>query len=319
MRSHADPFRLPFRSAPQSNAVLRDTVLYFPVKACRKLRITSRQRGLSGKVVLAWRESQPGATSVSRITIVPSPDMAEIRHLANAPIREAIIDIQFVPDVAIEAVDSFAANFASANDRVSDLWSSTLELQVESTGVRQSQVGARVGKRIDLYDGKHIVQLRTSGFTFSRLPPYERWEVMSEHALGIWQKYLEAMKPTGISRLATRFINSIEIALPITDFGDFLEYPPEVPDSLPQGVMSFINRVTFAAPSADFTTVTQMLEGMSPDQKSVTILLDIDAAHSAPTPITDLLQAAPILNRLRDTKNKAFFGFLKDKALEPYL
>lgn len=245
--------------------------------------------------------------------------MAEIRHLANAPIREAIIDVQFIPAVAIEAVDSFAADFASPNDKLSDLWTSTLELKLEPIGVRQSQVGTRVGKRIDMYDGKHVVQFRTGGFTFSRLPPYERWEVMSEHALGIWQKYLEAMKPTGITRLATRFINSIEITLPITDFGDFLEYPPEVPNSLPQGVMSFLSRVTFSEPSADVTTVTQMLEGMSSNQKCVAIFLDIDAAHSAPTPITDMQQAAPILNRLRETKNKAFFGFLKDKALEPYL
>ncbi|WP_080465501.1 TIGR04255 family protein [Burkholderia cenocepacia] len=246
--------------------------------------------------------------------------MAEIRHLSDAPIREAIIDIQFGPEVAFETIDSFATDFASSDDKISDIWTSTLQVKVEPTGVRQSQVGARVGKRIDMDEGKHVVQFRTTGFTFSRLRPYDRWEVMSEDALGIWKKYHDAIKPAAITRLATRFINAIEISLPIVDFADFLIYPPEVPNSLPQGVMSFLNRVAFSDPGTpDVTTVTQMLEGLSPDQKNVTILLDIDAACIAPPTDTDIRQIALTLGRLRETKNKAFFGYLKESALERYL
>lgn len=246
--------------------------------------------------------------------------MAEIRHLSNAPIREAIIDIQFEPLADIEAVDHFAASFASASDKVSDLWTSTLELKMEPNGVRQSQVGSRIGKRVDLEDGKHVVQFRTAGFTFSRLYPYESWEVMSDKALNFWHRYFEAMKPTVISRVATRYINSIQLPLPIDDFSGYFVYAPEVPSSLPQSISSFFSRVVIADPAtSDVTNVTQMLEGLSPDQSSLTVLLDIDATYPQPLPTSDASQITTILNRLRDTKNKAFFGFLEEKALEPYL
>ena len=246
--------------------------------------------------------------------------MAKTQHLANAPIREAIFDIQFVSAVAIEAVDSFAAEFASADDKVTDLWTSTLELKVETTGVRHSQVGARVGKRVDLADGKHIVQFRSAGVTFSRLHPYDSWEVTSEKALNVWHRYFEVVKPSGISRVAARFINSIEISLPITDFSDYLTYAPDVPSSLPQTISNFLSRVEIVDPSNnDVTNVTQTLEGWTADAKGLKVLLDIDAAHLAPSPILEIQQLPTILKRLRETKNNTFFGFLKEKALEPYL
>jgi uncharacterized protein (TIGR04255 family) len=109
--------------------------------------------------------------------------MAKIRHLARAPIREAIIDLQFQPQASLESVDAFAATFASSGDRVTDLWASTIELKVEAGGVHHAQTGSRIGKRIDLGDGKHVVQLHRSGITFSRLPTYESWELMSSSVI----------------------------------------------------------------------------------------------------------------------------------------
>ncbi|MGN4072152.1 TIGR04255 family protein [Burkholderia gladioli] len=244
--------------------------------------------------------------------------MAEIRHLSNAPIREAVIDIQFQPAASIEAVDRFAADFARSDDKVSDLWTATLQVNSQTNGA--SQVGTRIGKRIVIDEGVHIVQFRTTGFTFSRLPPYDRWEVMSADALRIWERYFAVVKPASLTRLATRFINAIDLPLPVMDFGDFLTYPPEVPDGLPQVIADYLHRVSFCAPGAtDITTITQALEGLTADQKCVCVLLDIDAAHTPSPQVLDIGQVALILDRLRDTKNKAFYGSLKEKALEPYL
>ncbi|MFM0089270.1 TIGR04255 family protein [Paraburkholderia sediminicola] len=246
--------------------------------------------------------------------------MAQHRYLSNAPIREAIIDIQFLPVVGIESVDRFAAAFASQEQgKMTDVWTATLELKIEPTGMRPSQTGSRVGRRVDLADGKHVVQFRTSGFTFSRLHPYESWEVMSEKALGIWEGYFEAMKPSSIARVATRFINAITLPLPIADYSNYLTYAPDVPDTLPQTIAGFLNQVQIVdAGNSDITVVTQTTEAWTPDQKGLVVLLDIDASHTPGSQIEDLSQVSVILNRLRDTKNKAFFGFLEEPALEPY-
>ena len=104
------------------------------------------------------------------------------------------------------------------------------------------------------------------------------------------------------------------------DFSDYLTYAPDVPSSLPQSISNFLSRVEIVDPSNnDVTNVTQTLEGWTTDGKGLRVLLDIDAAHSPQSPILELQQLTAILSRLRDTKNNTFFGFLKEKALEPYL
>lgn len=245
--------------------------------------------------------------------------MAKIRHLARAPIREAIIDLQFQPQVSLEAVDRFAADVASNGDKVTDLWASTIELKVEAGGIRHAQTGSRIGKRIDLEDGKHVVQLHRSGVTFSRLPSYESWELISASAQQVWSRYFALVQPAEVVRIAVRFINALRVPMPLSDFDEYLTYAPQLPPDLPQSLSGFLNRVVINdQANGDFAVVTQMLEGETADRTGLNVLIDIDVSHPCQLATTDEQQITTILNRLRDTKNKAFFGFLEEKILEQY-
>lgn len=246
--------------------------------------------------------------------------MAKPRHLSRAPIREALIDIQFAPAANLESVAAFAQEAAGVEGSISDLWETKLDLTIGSDGTQHSNTGTCVGKRIDFPGSKHVVQLRTTGFTFSRLPPYETWEAMSEHALDIGFRYLAAVRPEHVVRLAVRYINTLQIPLPVTAFEEYLTCPPQIPSELPQGLTSFLSRVVIAAPeSGDVGVVTQVLEGMTPEGNALSILLDIDASHLCKLNGLQTDKVRAVLDRLRAFKNDAFFGFLEEKAVEQYV
>lgn len=246
--------------------------------------------------------------------------MAKPRHLSRAPIREALIDIQFAPAANLESIAAFAQEIAGDAGRISDLWETKLELMIGPDSAQHSNTGNCVGKRIDFPDSKHVVQLRTTGFTFSRLPPYETWESMSGHALDIAFRYLAAIRPEHVVRLAVRYINTLRIPLPVTAFEDYLTCPPQIPPELPQGVSGFLSRVVITnSQSGDAGIVTQVLEGMTPDGEALSILLDIDVSHPCKLGGLKTDEIRVVLDRLRAFKNDAFFGFLEEKTVEQYV
>lgn len=94
--------------------------------------------------------------------------------------------------------------------------------------------------------------------------------------------------------------------MPIKDFGEFLTAPPIVPESLPQGVNSFLTRVALHEPLIDAEAIiTQALE---PIIKSdfASIILDIDVFKNKPDGIEEK-SAWEALEKLRYFKNKVFF------------
>lgn len=243
--------------------------------------------------------------------------MATRRHLDRAPIQEALIDIRFEPPVVSTLVDSMAGEFAKPNGTVHDLWETTFELRggSEPQTTQTTQTGVRAGKRIDF--GKNVVQLRTTGFTFSRLAPYQDWEAMSLDAANLWQRYLKAAGEVAIIRLAVRYINVLNLQLPMGDFKEFLNSPPAVPEPLPQAVSSFMTRVVSVdQASNDHAAVTQVFEGLSPGSQEFKLILDIDVFHPCSFGGLDFTQISTVLARLRDLKNDVFFEYLTDKSLE---
>ena len=120
-----------------------------------------------------------------------------------------------------------------------------------------------------------------------------------------------------MSRLALRYINRLNIPLPIEDFSLYLTSPPVIPPDLPQEVSSFLTRVVLHESTVSLAAnITQALEqGLDPN--SVTVILDIDAyktgefdPHGA--------EIAEVLEALHHFKNRVFFSSLTEAALRLY-
>lgn len=243
--------------------------------------------------------------------------MAVQRHLTRAPAREALIDIQFEPRLSLEVIDRFVALAEKEFAQKLDLWEGFVGISAD--GRPPAGRLSVIGRRLDSADKLHVLQCRIGGFTFSRLSPYGSWEELRSRTNSAWRQFREIVDPETITRIAVRCINELKLPLPVPDFSQYLTCPPRVPDPLPQGVSSFLQRVVIPDERYQCTSiVTQALEGppsISDDGAFITILLDIDVFRQCglASDREDDLWAG--LDVLRDQKNRMFFEHLTEQAV----
>jgi uncharacterized protein (TIGR04255 family) len=242
--------------------------------------------------------------------------MAIQRHLANAPITEAIIDCRIKAPVGfnVEAFQPLRTKIADGYPDCKEQRGFETEIKIERGQVSQSaKHHGMVGLIFRSAGGEKIVQFRIDGFTFSRLSPYTSWDEIFPEAFRLWKIYLDLVSPDFITRIAVRYINKMRIPLPLSDFSDYLFAPPVVPPELPRQVATFLTRIVI--PKSDFgadAVITQALERPT-EQNFVTIILDIDVYRAKQYEVNDDTVKREF-EELHQLKNRIFFSSITETA-----
>ena len=242
--------------------------------------------------------------------------LARSRHLSRAPLREAVLDIQFDQHAALDKVKAFGANVGSPFHKSSNIWQALVGFQVGDVfGAMPNASQLQLGTRFDSNDPPCVMQCRINGFSFSRLTPYENWESLRDMARPWFQRFGDAVAPIAVSRLALRYINALRFPLPIDSFDRYLTSPPQVPEALPQTVAGFFSRTVIVdSKSTTIAVVAQALEEQgaptSVTDTSVAVILDIDVFRNVRIESRDFDSIWTILQALRDYKNQIFFEYL---------
>jgi uncharacterized protein (TIGR04255 family) len=247
--------------------------------------------------------------------------MAKQRHLPHAPITEALIDIQVTPREGLtftelkSGIDAPDLGYYVKSPISQGTFSFTVAPGGQPSTAAES---AQVGLRLHSTDEKYVAQFRLAGFTLSRLPPYETWENLLEEAKRLWAIYVERFAPTRVVRIATRFINNLQLPLePGSSFQTYVNKLVDVPEEAPQAVEAFFQRFRLV----DSTTsarvmLTLALDGMFAPGRAP-VILDVDAFTGAHINPTDR-ELWNILECLRELKNRSFFGTITERAAELY-
>jgi len=247
--------------------------------------------------------------------------MAEIRHLKNAPITEAMVDFRVkLPK------DFKAEQFLPLKERIKDRYPTNEEargfkggIKIEK-GVQISQFAESTGLQGLLFkseDAKNIAQFRSDGFTFNRLQPYTSWGDVFPEARKLWGSYLEIAAPEMITRIAVRYINHLRIPLPIRDLAQYVTAPPTVPHDpsvgfdIPEHLSSFLMRMRVHEPESKIAAnITQAFEE-SVDPEYAIIILDIDVYLTAELAVNDQV-IIPVFDQMHDMKNTIFFNSITE-------
>jgi uncharacterized protein (TIGR04255 family) len=170
-----------------------------------------------------------------------------LEKFPHAPTTEALIDIrtELPSGISIQDIDKTHPLFQSDYPKKKARWQSESVFEIKEGTLQKT---SNDDPRIDGYlfwsaDEKQVVQFRLNGFTFSRLKPYKQWEHMFPEAIRLWRTYEQNLKPTAITRLAVRYINSIEIPSNKANLQDYLSAAPVIPGNLPQAVQQFLSQV----------------------------------------------------------------------------
>jgi len=247
--------------------------------------------------------------------------MSKIRTLSNAPIIEALVDIQvqLPTNITRQHIDDLKKELSDSYPESEDLFSLSAQIKIEPSGDTPSSEHQQkyIGCRIKSPDESYIVQLRTNGLSVSRLNPYVTWDDLKSTSSALWDIYVKHLQPEFITRIALRYINRIEVPLPIGDLHEFLVSPPIVPNGLPNRISEFLNRVVIHDQSIDARAIImQAFEGVAND-KSLPIIIDIDVFKEGRLE-TDDSDIWNKLSQLRDFKNQIFFESLTEKTIGMY-
>lgn len=243
-----------------------------------------------------------------------------LKYLSKAPVREALIDIRFEPFVDIEKIRKFSSENSHRFDEELDLYESTLKVRLDRLDSEPESRSTCAGKRLNRENPPYVMQCRVNGFTFSRLSPYGEWDEFQKETLEWWQKFSEAVEIQTVSRLAVRYINDLRLPPTFSDFEEYLTAAPLIPANLPQGLAGFLQKVV--CPDLDEKTIAVVTQSFEPPPPSnpppefISVLLDIDVFVKERLNASDLSAITSVLNGLREKKNKLFFGYLTDKAVE---
>lgn len=248
--------------------------------------------------------------------------MGRARHLAKAPIAEAIMDIQFVvPDSSVNRSKAVLGPY----------WHAGWEKQEQRTF--SAQISPAAGEisagpsTLDAYgalspDGTEVIRVGSDRVTVSRLKTYTNWEDLWARTLEAFQPFVEASCPTEVRRVGARFINRLAAADALGSYERLLERPPLM--VLREGlegarIANFLRRHVVEDLPGGFTAILTIGSVTpAPGEQATSIgpvVLDIDVFKKCQLPI-DIGVIKSEFDRIRDIKNELFFGSLTDECLE---
>jgi uncharacterized protein (TIGR04255 family) len=243
--------------------------------------------------------------------------MTEPTQFSNAPITEALLDIRVKLPAHIDLAriatfqDAVKGRYPARRERV--LWQSQFQMQEGDLKISPPTGGAH-GYLFASPDETQMVQVRLDGFTFNKLKPYDTWEALRDEARELWQHYIEIASPEVITRVALRYINRIEIPLPIRDFKDYILTTPEIAPDLPQALASLFMRLVIPVPRMQaIAVVTQAFDPPPETSEVLPLIFDIDVFREAIFDINSE-EVWEILEKLRELKNEIFFKSITDRA-----
>jgi len=206
--------------------------------------------------------------------------MPEFETFPKAPITEALIDVRVVmeDDFAVEnlkpLIEELSGEFPINEDRIEQ----THKIEVKEDGeiARPQSESRHLGSILYPEDRLSAVQVRINGFTFSKMKPYQDWDQLRDNARRLWERYREVVRPKSVVRIASRFINRIELPTG-ADFDDYFTTGVRLADGIPQELTKLFFRAEIPNREHQFQAIVTMTLGrVEPGSDTFPFLFDID-------------------------------------------
>lgn len=240
--------------------------------------------------------------------------MQSSKGYTKASITEALIDLQvkLPSEVTLSTLRSLQHSVEPDYMVFDEVVNFQGEFQAGSR-IAATATQTPVGYRSTHVDNKQIFQARLDGFTFSRLAPYEKWESFRDEARRLWNVYQVATNPESVNRVAVRYINRLNLPLPLNDFKDYLRTVPEISPDLPQGLSNYFMQLQI--PQEDLNGMLVLNETLiTPSEDNVvSVILDIDLFCQVNFP-SDKNVLWDLLEQLRIRKNEVFEACITDST-----
>ena len=170
-----------------------------------------------------------------------------------------------------------------------------------------------IGFRCISQDKKQIVKFQKNGFSFSRLEIYDGWDKNYTEAMKLWEKYCEVVKPTSITRVATRFINKFKIphifTKPEEYFETYIKYNKDI-----SPVWNQMSHRMLLSHTNGITSHIILDSVANKQNQTVDVLFDIDVFSDLVLSPSETSTLENSFNQLRKIKNDIFENGITNKV-----
>ncbi|MDZ7965370.1 MAG: TIGR04255 family protein [Nostoc sp. DedSLP03] len=241
----------------------------------------------------------------------------KIQHYIKAPITEAVIDlrVEMSFEGGLSSLNDFGHRIQAEYLKRSELVNVESQIQIKEGETSIAGNQTVFGYRYSSPDNKQIVQARLDGFSFSRLAPYEKWEIFRDEARRLWDLYQVTTNSTTVTRVAVRYINRLDLPLPLNNLKEYLLTAPEISHKLSQGLSDYFMQLEI--PQEDIEATLVLIEALIPSSKDnfLSVLLDIDLFSHVDFASNDDKHWS-LLETFRSRKNEIFEACITDKTRE---
>ena len=247
----------------------------------------------------------------------------EFPHLEAAPIVEAAISWDAAPAETFDPnkLHAFLTESLPEYPQVAPQVEVSVEHQMGPDGSRTAHSHAWQAFQIAMKDQPYVAQFRRSGLVVSRLQPYERWSLLRDEAIRLWQIYEKFAKPPEIQRLGLRYINLVPVDS-VEDAAEYLRRPPMFPgktksNSFDLPLANYVHQSRFDVPGHDLQlNLVQTVQSAPPgSEKELNLIVDFDIFSTANQVRVDDVMSGRIFQAMRWLKNQAFFSVFSDDAI----
>ena len=203
-----------------------------------------------------------------------------MKKYANPPLIEAICDFHFIPGQPWDwtvlglVYDQIKGEFPNKFQPPGPMFN--VSIGTPPSGPMPGMVRMQFQRE----DGSALVQVGPDNLTINHLTPYSGWPGYRDMIAGTLSAYRGIAAPQGLSRIALRYVNRINIPARLmgefgVEIGDYVLAQPSVPDRIPQVFSSWAQRVEMSFDEANMVLVLQSGTGPGSEAFPVSILLDL--------------------------------------------
>lgn len=250
--------------------------------------------------------------------------MSPIR-LREAPIREAVVDIQGVtpavtdPDEFLPKLKAAHAHFKADYPNLQEMVQGEIKLQ-KKIGDPPTVTSLLLGYMFRSSAAPpRAVQFRRNGYTFSWMKPYQNWPRMIECARQGWDVYQRIVPDFTVNRVAVRFINQFKVPLPLQE-EHLLHVPKPLTDpETYAGLKAFTEQMTTVDMTSGATVnLTRLINRASVGALETQAIVDIDVFREVSLRPEESGQIWEILPAFREVKNRVFYKCVGPAAIRTF-
>jgi uncharacterized protein (TIGR04255 family) len=234
-------------------------------------------------------------------------------HFKNPPIIEAVIAFTVVPlsESVVTRFREFAPEmkemgYSHSDPVVQHQFQVKLEKGVSSVG----NVDSPIGVKFVSDDSLHAVQFNRTGFVFSRLGRYDRWEQLRDEGRRLWNLFERLSVDPQVITVGVRFINKLFIPVGV-DPGEYVHALPLIPDEVAPMITEMFMRVVSPIDSPPGRFVHN--QALLPPERDgfASVLFDND--FQFPVEGKSQTEIWEMLETVREIKDRYFVRLTTDK------